>query len=229
MKNLFGFGSDLLQILLPDGLSAKPSCNAGNPPPAGEGLFHPSEQGSSHRCSFRWIHPGAQWVPNPLPRSPPGHTNSRLRARNHQEQLSPLPPSSSWHGDALGCSRSSCGPCCSEKCLGDLEPFNETGNINYSRDINNPGKAGYENIWFCALPYGLMAPGQELGELPALVRSRMLRAVSRVLWICPSTIPCQLRWESRIKDESKAVAQGGDIVPPPRQVPLVISSPKPFS
>lgn len=64
VKNICGFGSDLVQLFLPDGLSAELSCNAGDPDPAKEGLFKPYEQVSFHRRSLRLIHTGAQRVPN---------------------------------------------------------------------------------------------------------------------------------------------------------------------
>ena len=64
VKNICGSGSDLVQLFLPDGLSAELRCDAGDPYLAKEGLFKPYEQVSSHRRRLRLIHIGAQWVPN---------------------------------------------------------------------------------------------------------------------------------------------------------------------
>lgn len=70
VKNTCGFSSDLVQLLLPDGLSSELSCNSY---PAKEGLFKPYEQVSSHRRSLRLIHIGAQWVPNLFTKSLDSH------------------------------------------------------------------------------------------------------------------------------------------------------------
>ena len=73
VKNICGFGSGLVQLLLPDGLSAELRCEAAGPYPAKEGLSKPYEQVSSHRRSLRLIHVGAQWVPNLFTQSLDSH------------------------------------------------------------------------------------------------------------------------------------------------------------
>lgn len=82
-------------------------------------------------------------------------------------------------------------------CLGDLEPFNRTGNVKYYMDINNSVTAGCKNIWFCTLPASLMALGEkQRANSPFLTTKKTLLAVSSVmLWSSQSAQeedPCQL-------------------------------------
>lgn len=87
-----------------------------------------------------------------------------------------------------------------QKGLGDQEPLNRTGNVKYYMDINNSVKVIYKNIWFCMLPYSLMALGAKRRD------NAQLLSMGRHLWVSvgPSLghlnlpkmksklIPCQL-------------------------------------
>lgn len=64
-----------------------------------------------------------------------------------------------------------------QKGLGDQEPLNRTGNVKYYMDINNSVKVVYKNIWFCTLPYSLMALGAKQGD------NVQLLSMGRDLWV----------------------------------------------